>query len=124
MQSICIAPPTALSAQRTRWVVSPAVGGICVSLRRRNERHKDVAWAGVKDDGSTGHCTTANNITKQLGRVDPTLWPLHSLSNAGAGESGQLACYVKEHDSMELRSTLDNERVVIYLYRTLANSLN
>ena len=30
----------------------------------------------------------------------------------------------RQHDSMLLRSTLDNERVVIYLYRTLANLPN
>ena len=82
------------------------------------------APAGVNDDGSTGPCASANNITKQTGRADPASWPLHSLPNAGAGESGQRASYIKEHDSVALRSTLGNERVVIYLYCTLANSLN
>ena len=82
------------------------------------------APAGVKDDGSAGRCAAANNITKQPGRANSASWPLHSLPNAGAGESGRRACYIKEHDSMVLRSTLGNECVVIYLYHTLANSLN
>ena len=99
---MCIAPLTALSAGQARWVVSPAVGGVCVSLRRIAERHKDVTPAGVEGNASAGHCAAANGITNQLGRADPALWPLHSRLNAGAGESGYRAYYIKEHGDMVL----------------------
>ena len=85
-------------------------------MRKIAKRHKDVAAAGVKDDGSAGPCAAANNITKKPGRADPASWPLHSLPNAGAGESGRRACYIEEHDNMVLSSTLDNERVGYLFY--------
>ena len=51
------------------------------------ERHKDAAPTGVKDDGSTGPCATANGSFVELERADLALWPLHSLPGAETGEN-------------------------------------